>query len=144
MSATRLVHMLECAHARTHVCMHARAWKRSGMRARVVGQAGREMKIERRTYYTISRLCKRFCQLYVVAPGAHSRIARALQSASASPWRSSGPPEVAATAARLCVPRCMPFVTIQDADAECRASFATSRRRERILYRGLSAGVERG
>lgn len=34
----------------------------------------------------------------------------------------------------------MPFVTIQDGDAECRASFATSRRREDSPSRSLGGG----
>jgi len=39
----------------------------------------------------------------------------------------------------------MPFVTIQDADAECRASFATSQRRGgRILHRDPSRGDASG
>lgn len=74
--APHMVHMLEYAHA---CSTHARACKRM--------QTGRTKRDEDRgvhTYYTISRLRKRFCQLYVVA-GVQSRIARALQSASAPP-----------------------------------------------------------
>jgi len=150
-----------------HARKHARAWKRSGCeRSDTKRDADRKKEREgeregggmegekegeereRRTYYTISRLRKRFCQLYV-ATGVHSRIARALQPPhSPLPARTSitAPsvvPAVAATTARLCVPRCMPFVTIQDGDAECRASFATSRRGEDSPSRSLGGGRRR-
>lgn len=61
---------------------HARTYERgNGADAKVRGgrDEDREANVLR---YDLSRLRKRFCQLYV-ATGVHSRIARALQSASA-------------------------------------------------------------
>jgi len=65
--------------------MRARA-RSTHERGNGCGRAHREGWRQRGTYGTISRLRKRFCQLYVAA-GAHGRIARALQSASVPPNR---------------------------------------------------------
>jgi hypothetical protein len=66
--------------ARTqHACTHVRTSVETD-----ASRAYREGWRQRDTYGTISRLRKRFCQLYVVAE-AHGRIARALQSASVPP-----------------------------------------------------------
>ena len=71
---------------------------------------------------TISRLRKRFCQLYV---------RRWLRGASALLTRCRAPSylELQPRRATVCS-RYMPFVTIQDADVEYRASFTPTRRQD--------------
>lgn len=114
-------------------------------------QGNEGMKIERWTYYTISRRRrKRFCQLYVASwMQQQPHCSRAIQSVGPAFPPPTIPVLMAhhivqhavAATVRLCVSRYMPFVTIQDADAECRASFAA----EWILHRGLRwGGGERG
>ena len=141
-----IIYALECAHACTHVSMHER---RSGTDANRVVRRGmqierkRERERERRMYYTISRLCKRFCQLYV-ATRVHSRIARALQSASSSrphilpschrSYQQSQPPRRDCVFRGAC--RLSPFKTVTP-NAE-RVSPRVDGKR--ILHRGLSGG----
>lgn len=92
--------------------------RRGSGRMRSRDDGGREKsRHAMRNRGTISRLRKRFCQLYV---------RRWLRGASALLTRCRAPSCLESQPRRAAVcSRCMPFVTIQDADAECRASLAS-------------------
>lgn len=145
--------MLECAQARTHASKQAWSERGNGADANGCRRGERDEDREANVLHPTISLASVSASVncMYVATGVHSRIARALQSTSAPslpplPRPSIRPDRTCSrsrTATRLCVSRCMPFVTIQDADAECQASFATSRRRGRkedSLYRDLRGG----